>query len=61
MVSPACFDFLKPFTNIHVDAMGNKIESTKKKAKLSASELRKKRKDRMQRRKNGEEIFSDEE
>jgi len=29
------------------DAMGNKIESTKKKAKLTASELRKKKKDRM--------------
>jgi len=42
------------------DAMGNKIEETKKKAKLSASELRKKRKDRMARRKRGEEVFSDE-
>jgi len=42
------------------DAMGNKIESTKKKAKLTASELRKKKKDRMARRKRGEEVFSDE-
>lgn len=42
------------------DAMGNKIEETKKKVKLSASELRKKRKDRMARRKRGEEVFSDE-
>ncbi|KAF2861622.1 ABC transporter domain-containing protein [Piedraia hortae CBS 480.64] len=42
------------------DAMGNKIESTKKKAKLSASELRKKKKERMARRKRGEEVFSDE-
>jgi len=42
------------------DAMGNKIESTKKKAKLSSAELRKKKKDRMARRKRGEEVFSDE-
>ncbi|KAK0621686.1 armadillo-type protein [Bombardia bombarda] len=42
------------------DAMGNKIVSTKKKAKLSSSELRKKKKDRMARRKRGEEVFSDE-
>lgn len=42
------------------DAMGNKIEGTKKKVKLSSSELRKKKKDRMARRKRGEEVFSDE-
>ncbi|KAF1827448.1 elongation factor EF-3 [Dissoconium aciculare CBS 342.82] len=42
------------------DAMGNKIESTKKAKKLTASELRKKKKDRMARRKRGEEVFSDE-
>ncbi|KAL6871255.1 ARM repeat-containing protein [Trichoderma novae-zelandiae] len=42
------------------DAMGNKIVSTKKKAKLSSAELRKKKKDRMARRKRGEEVFSDE-
>ncbi|KAL9631060.1 MAG: hypothetical protein Q9204_004410 [Flavoplaca sp. TL-2023a] len=42
------------------DAMGNKIENTKKKAKLTSSELRKKKKDRMARRKKGEEVFSDE-
>lgn len=42
------------------DAMGNKIVSTKKKAKLSASELRKKKKDRIARRKRGEEVFTDE-
>ncbi|KAK3077004.1 Translation elongation factor EF-3, partial [Coniosporium uncinatum] len=42
------------------DAMGNKIEGTKKKAKLSSAELRKKKKDRMARRKRGEEVFSDE-
>ncbi|GAB7337331.1 hypothetical protein MBLNU457_g2687t1 [Dothideomycetes sp. NU457] len=42
------------------DAMGNKIEGTKKKAKLTSSELRKKKKDRMARRKRGEEVFSDE-
>ncbi|KAI5368328.1 putative AAA+ ATPase domain, armadillo-like helical, elongation Factor 3, ABC transporter [Septoria linicola] len=42
------------------DAMGNKIENTKKAKKLTASELRKKKKDRMARRKRGEEVFSDE-
>lgn len=42
------------------DAMGNKIESNKKKAKLTSAELRKKKKDRMMRRKKGEEVFSDE-
>ncbi|KAF2401720.1 ARM repeat-containing protein [Trichodelitschia bisporula] len=43
------------------DALGNKIASTKKKAKISASEARKKKKERMARRKRGEEVFSDEE
>jgi elongation factor 3 len=38
------------------DAMGNKIASTKKKVKLTSSELRKKKKDRMARRKRGEEV-----
>ncbi|KAL8961395.1 MAG: hypothetical protein Q9193_002046 [Seirophora villosa] len=42
------------------DAMGNKIDEGKKKVKLSSSELRKKKKDRMARRKKGEEVFSDE-
>ena len=42
------------------DAMGNKIESTKKQKKLSSAELRKKKKERMARRKRGEEVFSDE-
>jgi elongation factor 3 len=43
------------------DAMGNKIEGNKKQKKLTSSELRKKKKDRMARRKRGEEVFSDEE
>ena len=42
------------------DAMGNKIDATKKKAKLSSSELRKKKKERMAKRKAGIEVFSDE-
>ncbi|KZF23328.1 elongation factor 3 [Xylona heveae TC161] len=42
------------------DAMGNKIVVEKKK-KLTAKELRAKKKDRMARRKRGEEVFSDEE
>ena len=41
------------------DAMGNKIETSKKKTKLSSSEARKKKKERMARRKKGEEVFSD--
>lgn len=41
------------------DAMGNKID-VKKAKKLTSSEQRKKKKDRMKRRKNGEEVFSDE-
>lgn len=45
---------------IHIDAMGNKIEGGKKAKKLTSSELRKKKKDRMARRKRGEEVFSDE-
>lgn len=35
--------------------MGNKIVSTKKAKKLTSAELRKKKKDRMARRKRGEE------
>ena len=42
------------------DAMGNKID-TKKKKKLTASEARKAKKDRMARRKRGEEVFTDDE
>lgn len=42
------------------DAMGNKIDATKKKAKLTSSELRKKKKERMAKRKQGIEVFSDE-
>ncbi|KAG8970874.1 translational elongation factor EF-1 alpha [Tulasnella sp. 419] len=42
------------------DAMGNKIDKSKKK-KLTAAEARKAKKDRMARRKKGEEVFSDEE
>lgn len=42
------------------DAMGNKIEGNKKAKKLTSSELRKKKKDRMARRKRGEEVFTDE-
>ena len=38
--------------------MGNKIVSTKKAKKLTSAELRKKKKDRMARRKRGEEVFS---
>ncbi len=37
--------------------MGNKIVSTKKAKKLTSAELRKKKKERMARRKRGEEVF----
>lgn len=42
------------------DAMGNKIVVNKKK-KISAADARKAKKDRMARRKRGEEVFTDEE
>merc|ERR1711939_914372 len=42
------------------DAMGNKIADVKKQKKLTSSEARKKKKDRMARRKRGEEVFTDE-
>jgi elongation factor 3 len=45
----------------HFDAMGNKIDGPKKVTKLSSKEERKKKKDRMARRKRGEEVFTDEE
>lgn len=43
------------------DAMGNKIDKAKQKKKLSAAEARKAKKDRIARRKRGEEVFTDEE
>jgi len=43
------------------DAMGNKIDKAKIKKKATAAEARKAKKDRMARRKRGEEVFSDEE
>lgn len=43
------------------DALGNKIIEEKKAKKLSASEARKAKKERMARRKRGEEVFTDEE
>lgn len=43
------------------DAMGNKIQGTKRAVKLSASELRKKKKERMlARKKDPNAYFSDE-
>jgi len=43
------------------DAMGNKIDKAKKAKKLTSAEARKAKKDRMARRKKGEEVFTDEE
>jgi elongation factor 3 len=43
------------------DAMGNKIDKSKLKKKLTAAEARKAKKDRIARRKRGEEVFTDEE
>ena len=45
---------------VQYDAMGNKVEVNKKK-KLTAAEARKAKKDRMARRKRGEEVFTDDE
>jgi len=45
---------------VQYDAMGNKIENKKKK-KMTAAEARKAKKDRMARRKRGEEVFTDDE
>lgn len=42
------------------DAMGNKIDKAKTKKKLTSAEARKAKKDRIARRKRGEEVFSDE-
>ena len=41
------------------DAMGNKVEASKKQKKLTSAEQRKKRKERMAKRKKGEEVFDD--
>lgn len=41
--------------------MGNKIVEAKKEKKLSSAEARKAKKERMARRKRGEEVFTDEE
>lgn len=43
------------------DAMGNKIDKAKKAKKLTSAEARKAKKDRIARRKRGEEVFTDEE
>jgi elongation factor 3 len=45
---------------VQYDAMGNKIEVNKKK-KLTAAEARKAKKDRIARRKRGEEVFTEDE
>ncbi|KAK4686258.1 elongation factor 3, partial [Tremellales sp. Uapishka_1] len=46
---------------VKFDALGNPIAAAKKVKKASAAELRKAKKDRMARRKRGEEVFTDEE
>jgi elongation factor 3 len=46
---------------VEYDALGNPIVKAKKEKKKSAAELRKAKKDRMARRKRGEEVFTDEE
>jgi elongation factor 3 len=49
------------FTPFPHFSMGNKIAKTAKVQKKSAAELRKAKKDRMARRKRGEEVYTDEE
>lgn len=46
---------------VEYDALGNPIAKVKKEKKKSAAELRKAKKDRIARRKRGEEVFTDEE
>lgn len=46
---------------VQFDALGNPIAAVKKEKKKSAAELRKAKKERMARRKRGEEVFTDEE
>ncbi|OCF31285.1 elongation factor 3 [Kwoniella heveanensis BCC8398] len=46
---------------VEYDALGNPIVKAKKEKKLSAADKRKAKKDRMARRKRGEEVFTDEE
>lgn len=46
---------------VKFDALGNPIAAVKKEKKKSAAEIRKAKKDRMARRKRGEEVFTDEE
>ncbi|KNX50199.2 elongation factor 3 [Cryptococcus deuterogattii R265] len=46
---------------VEYDALGNPIAKAKKEKKLSAADKRKAKKDRMARRKRGEEVFTDEE
>ena len=45
---------------VQYDAMGDKID-VKKNKKMTSAEARKAKKDRMLRRKRGEEVFTDEE
>jgi elongation factor 3 len=46
---------------VQFDALGNPIAAVKKEKKKSAAELRKAKKERIARRKRGEEVFTDEE
>ncbi|WWC95921.1 hypothetical protein V866_002788 [Kwoniella sp. B9012] len=46
---------------VEYDALGNPIAKAKKEKKVSAADKRKAKKDRMARRKRGEEVFTDEE
>nr|ODN91501.1 elongation factor 3 [Cryptococcus depauperatus CBS 7855] len=46
---------------VQFDALGNPIAKAKKEKKLSAADKRKAKKDRMARRKRGEEVFTDDE
>lgn len=46
---------------VKYDALGNPIAAVKKEKKKSAAELRKAKKERIARRKRGEEVFTDEE
>lgn len=59
--SGARIDKAEDDDEVTFDALGNPVAKVKKVKKASAAELRKAKKDRMARRKRGEEVFTDEE
>jgi len=60
LLSAVCVSYSRRYTGKdQIDAQGNIVKNVRK-AKLTSKELRKKKKERMERRKRGEEVWSDE-